>query len=308
MEGQEFLTEYRNISNKLKKRFLGRRPNVSEASEQFRQLGKRLEDSEEPQYAAFCHLATGRCEQTIGNSPGEIEAITAGARSFLKSEMDVYNLRSHSFEFQLTAAVSCYIQAAKLQEEQGRAQMAGGLYMELAEAFWRMKRPIEALPHYQRAASLFGSDIVCVISAKLKVASCYIATPDYHNALLVLSEVASLTSEQEHLHLFDDVQRDVEILRVLLLLIIEPSTHNTDPSLLSVLEKYRVLDEGFDPETRICHHLSVELSLLLQSLVMAVESLETNSVLYIEDELVPLISDQQRSLLRVLVKQTLRKV
>ena len=83
-------------------------------------------------------------------------------------------------------------------------------------------------------------------SAKLKVAACYIASPDYHNALLVLSEIAALTSEQENLNLFDDVQRDVEILRVLLLLIIEPSTHNTDPSLLSVLEKYRVLDEGFD--------------------------------------------------------------
>lgn len=58
MEGQEFLAEYRNISNKLKKRFL-RRPNVSEASDQFRQLGKRLEDGDEPQYAAYCHLATG---------------------------------------------------------------------------------------------------------------------------------------------------------------------------------------------------------------------------------------------------------
>ena len=68
------------------------------------------------------------------------------------------------------------------------------------------------------------------------------------------------------------------------------------------------MDEGFDPETRVCQHLSVELSILLQSLVMAVEGLETNSVLYIEDELVPLLSDQQRSLLRVLVKQTLRKV
>ena len=207
-----------------------------------------------------------------------------------------------------TSCHSCYIQAAKLQEEQGRAQLAGGLYMELAEAFWRMKRPIEALPHYQRAASLFDSDIVCVISAKLRVASCYIATPDYHNALLVLSEVANLTSEQEHLHLFDEVERDVEILRLLLLLIIEPSTHNTDPSLLSVLEKYRVMDEGFDPEARVCPQLSVELSVLLQSLVMAVESLETTSVLYIEDELVPLISDQQRSLLRVLIKQTMRKV
>ena len=57
-------------------------------------------------------LFPGRCEQTIGNSPGEIEAITAGARSFLKSEMDVYNLKSPSFEFQLTAAVACYIQVS----------------------------------------------------------------------------------------------------------------------------------------------------------------------------------------------------
>ena len=68
MEGQEFLTEYRSISNKLKKRFL-RRPNVSEASDHFRQLGRKLEEAEEPQYAAFCHLATSRCEQTVGNSP-----------------------------------------------------------------------------------------------------------------------------------------------------------------------------------------------------------------------------------------------
>ena len=33
---------------------------MSEASDQFRQLGKRLEDNDEPQYAAFCHLATGK--------------------------------------------------------------------------------------------------------------------------------------------------------------------------------------------------------------------------------------------------------
>ena len=63
MEGQEFLTEYRNISNKLKKRFLGRKPNVSEACDQFRQLGKRLEDNDEPQYAAYCHLAIGITQQ-----------------------------------------------------------------------------------------------------------------------------------------------------------------------------------------------------------------------------------------------------
>ena len=59
-----FLPEYRSISNKLKKRFL-RKPNVSEASEQFRQLGKRLEDNQEPQYAAYCHLAIGQYQSKI---------------------------------------------------------------------------------------------------------------------------------------------------------------------------------------------------------------------------------------------------
>ena len=38
---------------------------MSEASEQFQQLGKRLEDNQEPQYAAYCHLAQGKCESTV---------------------------------------------------------------------------------------------------------------------------------------------------------------------------------------------------------------------------------------------------
>ena len=110
------------------------------------------------------------------------------------------------------------------------------------------------------------------------------------------------------LHLLEDVQEDVEILRVLLLLIIEPSSHNTDPHLLSVLEKYRVLDDSFEVEAKVSPHISVEVSILLQSLVLSCDSLDTSSVLYIEDELVPLLTDQQRSLLRVVVTQTLRKV
>ena len=30
-----------------------------------------------------------RCEQTVGNSPAEIDATTAAARSFLRAEMEV---------------------------------------------------------------------------------------------------------------------------------------------------------------------------------------------------------------------------
>jgi len=306
MEGQEFLTEYRAISNKLKKRFL-RRPNVSEASDHFRQLGKRLDDTEEPQYAAFCHLATGRCEQTIGNTPGEIEAITTAARSFLKAEMEVQSLKNPSFEFHLTAAVSSFSQAAKLQEEAGRSQLAAGLYWELADALWQLKRPIEALPYYQKAANLLEGHILDVIQAKLKIASCYIATPDYHNALLILSEVANFASEHDPCNLYGDIQENVEILRVLLLLIIEPSSHNTSPHLLSVLDRYKSDDENSED---ICQvpYLSKEIYILMQSIVMAIEISDAEALLFLEDELAPRLTDQQRSLLRVLVNSTIKKV
>ena len=79
-----------------------------------------------------------RCEQTVGNSPAEIEATTAAARAFLRAELEVrrsqqsttqysrdnikvQNLGNPSFEEHLTAASASYMQAARLQEEAGRS-------------------------------------------------------------------------------------------------------------------------------------------------------------------------------------------
>jgi len=305
MEGQEFLTEYRNISNKLKKRFL-RRPNVSEASDHFRQLGKRLEEAEEPHYAAFCHLATGRCEQTVGNSAGEIEAITAAARTFLKAEMEVQALGNPSLEEHLTAATASYKQAARLEEEAGRGQLAACLLLELAEALVTLQRPAEALPVFQRAARLLESHIQDYIRTKVRIADCYLSTPDYHNGLLVLTEVHNLATEHDPCGLYGDILENVEILRVLLLLAIEPSQHNTSPQLLDVLGRYR--GEGEEYDCRPSPHLTKEISILLQSVVLAVDEVDTEALLYIEDQLAPRLTDQQRRLLRVVVKMAVKKI
>lgn len=276
MEGQQYLSEYRSISSKLKKRFL-RRPNVSEASDQFRQLGRRLEEAEEPQYAAFCHLATGRCEQTIGNSPGEIEATVAAARSFLRAELEVQQLGNPSFEEHLTAASSCYL-------------------LELAEALAALQRPAEALPVFQQAATLLEGHALDFLKARLRVADCYIDTPDHHNALLVLTEVANFATEHDPSNLYTAILERVEVLRVLLLLIIQPSQHNTSPQLLEVLERYRSEEEASP-----CPHLPRATALLLQSAVLAVEGGEGEALLHLEDELAIGLGDQQRRLLRTLV-------
>ena len=179
--------------------------------------------------------------------------------------------------------------------------------MELANALWDLKKPTEALHYYQRAGELFEKDILDLIQVKLKVVACHIKTLDFHNALLVLSEVANIAEQNEPLQLAR-VLENVEILRVILLLIIEPSSHNTSPHLLNVLEKYRNTEDSLDIDKPISPYLSLEMSDLLQSLVMATDTINAESLLYLEDELYSHLTDQQRGLLRVLVSQTTKKV
>ena len=88
------------------RRFL-RKPNVSEASDQFgkllipvlykkkdvisnysyifpAKLAKKLKTTEEPQYEGMCHLAIARCEQSIGNANGEAEALISASRCYMQ--------------------------------------------------------------------------------------------------------------------------------------------------------------------------------------------------------------------------------
>ena len=94
--GSEFLPEFRAIHNKLKKRFL-RKPNVSEAGEQFAKLAKKMHSREEPQYEGLCHLAVARCERSLGNPSSESEALLLAARSFLKAEKTLFLKISEEF-------------------------------------------------------------------------------------------------------------------------------------------------------------------------------------------------------------------
>jgi len=301
MEGQQFLTEYRSINNKLKKRFL-RRPNVSEASEQFRQLGRRLEE-EEPQYAAYCHLATARCEQTVGNCPGEIEAAVAAGRNFLRAELREARMLQPSLELEMAGAVAGFRAAAQLHSEANRPLLAAGLYTELADAFWSLDRPLDALPHYQAALALSEGHTSEQLGLQLKLASCHIATPDHHNALLVLSEAAVLAAEDgDPLLLHTDTRAGVETTRLLLLLITEPSPHNTAPELLALLARYQAEDG------QPLQELGPQLAILLQSLALAVQQRDREALLYLEDELVERLTEEQAGLLRTLVSQTTKRL
>jgi len=304
MEGQDYLIEYRNISNKLKKRFL-RRPNVAEASDNFRQLARRLEEGEEPQFAGFCYLATGKCEQTVGNPSAEVEAITLAARCFLRAEQEQQSLGNPSYEEYLNAAIAGFTQAGKLEEESGRTSAAAALYIEIGDYLMELHRPAEAMFHLEKAVKLEATSITDVISIKKKISTCYIQLGDHHNALKSLTELANFCTEHDPCQLFLAQLANIEILRVLLLLIIQPSHHNTPPHLLQVLDKYK-WEEGIGDE-EVCSFLDQDVSTLLQSVVMAVQVRDSGSLLYLEDELAEHLDTQQKKLLRLLVTREVKR-
>jgi len=354
--GTDYLSEYRTISHKLKRRFL-RRPNLSEASDQFLRLAKRLEAQDEPQYQAACQLAVAKCQRSIGNQQGQVEAYTAAARAAFKAEVNVENINCNSIHQHLTDAINNYCNAIRILEEMDRTAQASGLCLELADRLRQLGKTSEAIRFYQRAANLRSVFVgLEYVMSREKVASCLIDIGDLHNALMTLTEIANITQELTSagggsaaaaaggaavvcatvgVSVYADIMARCEILRVLLVLLIEPSPQAMSSTYTSVIEKYAweaATAAAVQPSS--CQQLSVsgsqhdslagqqsggggdqqlqlsclseEVFLLMQSLVMAVQVGDGASLAELEDCLIPHLSQepQQRELLRNLVKLT----
>lgn len=171
----DVLGQYRAITSKLKRRFL-KKPNVSEASGQFGSLAKELKRQDCPQYAGFCSLAKARCENTLSNATGEVEALTEAARLFLEAEKNCVELRCPAFEEHLTEAIHLFNQAIKTHCAQGNSALGACLCLEIGDALRHMNRPHEAMVHYQHAAELQHQNPLDALQSMTLVASCKIET------------------------------------------------------------------------------------------------------------------------------------
>uniref|UniRef100_V9L6M0 Coagulation factor VIII-associated 1 n=1 Tax=Callorhinchus milii TaxID=7868 RepID=V9L6M0_CALMI len=304
----DFLLRYRSVSSKLRKRFL-RKPNVAEASEQFGQLAKELKQQECLQYAGFCNLAMARCEQTLFNAPGEALALTEAARLFLEAERETQRLQCPGFEEHLQAAANCYSFASKVYIELNQPVMAASLCLELGNALKAMNKPGEAFVSYQRAAELQTQvPIECVLSLG-KVASCKLLTRDYDGALAVFTEM-QLLAQEKGLHLpgtnipvgaFVDVMARCEISRVLLLMLLQPPPQKLLPEHAQTLEKYDW--ESFDSHSQV-NYLPENVFLLLQSVVMACQERDVDSLRQLQVELWPLLTPEQNHLLHLVLQES----
>ncbi|XP_076075099.1 40-kDa huntingtin-associated protein-like isoform X1 [Mytilus galloprovincialis] len=309
----DVLGKYRNVTNKLKKRFL-KRPNIAEGIEQYGALAKSLRQQECPQYAGFCCLAQARCEHTLVNAAGEAQALTEAARAFLEAEMNNRDIKCPSFEEHLTAAINCYSHAIRVYIENNNPSLAAALCIELGNALQKLERPGEAMAHFQRAAELqsqmktYGifSPLECLQSLGL-VATCKIEMRDYDGALGVFTEMAYLAQERggssttgKPIGAYCDILARCEVCRVLLLMLLQPTPQRIRPEHAQTLEKYAW--ETTD-DTITAQFLSEDLFLMLQSLVMACQSRDFPSLRLLQKDLWPLLSAEQNQLLHLVIKE-----
>lgn len=196
-EAGDFLARYRQVSNKLKKRFL-RKPNVAEAGEQFGQLGRELRVQECLPYAAWCQLAVARCQQALFHGPGEALALTEAARLFLRQERDARQrlVCPAAYGEPLQAAASALGAAVRLHLQLGQPAAAAALCLELASALRDLGQPAAAAGHFQRAAQLQLPLLpLAALQALGDAASCQLLARDYTGALAIFTRMQRLARE-----------------------------------------------------------------------------------------------------------------
>ncbi|XP_050998607.1 40-kDa huntingtin-associated protein [Acomys russatus] len=196
-ESGDFLARYRQVSNKLKKRFL-RKPNVAEAGEQFAQLARELRAQECLPYAAWCQLAVARCQQALFHGPGEALALTEAARLFLRQECDARQRLGcpAAYGEPLQAAASALGAAVRLHLELGQPAAAAALCLELAAALRALGQPAAAAGHFQRAAQLHLPLMpLAALQALGDAASCQLLARDYTGALALFTRMQRLARE-----------------------------------------------------------------------------------------------------------------
>lgn len=197
LDAGDFLARYRQVSNKLKKRFL-RKPNVAEAGEQFAQLGRELRAQECLPYAAWCQLAVARCHQELFHGPGEALALTEAARLFLQQELDARQRLAcpAAAGEPLQAAASALGAAVRLHLELGQPAAAAALCLELAAALRALGQPAAAAGHFQRAAQLQLSPLpLAALQALGDAASCQLLARDHNAALATFTRMQRLAQE-----------------------------------------------------------------------------------------------------------------
>eukprot|EP00040_Diaphanoeca_grandis_P002738 m.22566 g.22566 ORF g.22566 m.22566 type:complete len:327 (+) comp13858_c0_seq1:315-1295(+) len=313
------MASYKNISAKLKKRFL-RKPNQGDAIDQYESLSKWLEGEGIHQYAAFCMLAAARCDQAMGNPTGEADKFVKSGQLFSQAEIESKHLDFCGFEDNLVEAVECYEIAIDVYCKIQRTAFAATLRNEMANSLVAFGKLGDACKNYRAAATLLEGSPLPRISALSNAADCLIREEDYAGALEVCVDIITTVSYHakqlgderwdvkspgDHFFhygnvfrssVYGDVVEKWEIVAVFLLLLL-PAKSREEHIFSKTLPRYRNM-VGECTAT----YMREDVFFTVQSVVLSVESNDLVSLRQLQSELWHLITPLQNELLHKLLE------
>ena len=200
----DYGANFKAISIKLKKRFL-RKPNVTEAIDEYTALSKQLESEECFGLAGYCMQQVAKSYHSVGNTVSESASLHTAAKHYLNAEISTtIESGTVTFSEDLLSAISLYEEGIKLHCEQNERQIAGKLCLELADILaLKFDRLFESLSYYERAISLFNensnissTNLVAnqplqVFIVQFKLALLKVYTCDYSGALQTYTDICS---------------------------------------------------------------------------------------------------------------------
>ncbi|XP_014294031.1 40-kDa huntingtin-associated protein [Halyomorpha halys] len=286
----DLLTQYKAISNKLKKKF-SRKTNVSEPNDQF---AAQCEKSELPQYAALNWLTVAKNEASLGHTNEEAVALLKAGRLFLEAERK----NIIGCDENLKGALTCFNQVEKLWGDEN--PLTGALCLEVGTAMEAID-PHRAVLYFEKAVLLMNHCPHLHLQALKKLSSAKVATGDFHGALTTFTAIVNVVNKitSSPFGVYKDILLRCEISRVLLILILQPTPQNIPLDLQKFIEKYTWIGE---PDTVTVSWIGEELFFLLQSLVMACQCQDLEAVHDLENDLWRYFSNEQKGMLNSIIQ------
>lgn len=169
----DYNSTFKSISLKLRKRFL-RKPNLSEAIDEYTSLSRLLDSEEHPSaLAAYCLQQVARCHRSVGNTTLESGALQAAARRYLTAHVvATVETRCVTMDEDLVSALSVYDECIRVHCDAGERHLAAKLCIEVADLLaTRFEKHFEAIPYYERALVLFTDPNVIANASAVNIST-----------------------------------------------------------------------------------------------------------------------------------------
>ena len=326
----DYNAAFKSISVKLKKRFL-RKPNVSEAIEEYTLLSKQLENEECYGLSANCMQQVAKCYHNVGNVVSESSALQTAAKLYLNSEIaSTVESNILTFNEDLLSSISTYEEAIKLHQDQNERQLAAKLCLELADILaLKFEKYFESIAYYERAIALFSEQQFSnlqVLIVQIKLAALKVFTCDYTGALNTYTDICNSitnkftqmpqtnqnsTSRQAKLNftkpigIYSNLLAEADISKLLLLLYLKPTIKmkSEHTNTIEVYSWFQSLSSANNYLPLEC--IDRDLFILLQSFVMACQSNDIKLLYTLQTELWPHLNHVENYILNLITDQLL---